>query len=408
MAQGISMIAIPWYFAQQEEMARFGLIYVLTNVLLIIWVPYSGVFIDKYNRKHIFLATTALFGSLVLGIAMYGHYQDGLPWYLVALVFMLTFFNYAIHYPNLYAFIQEISEPAYYGRITSYIEIQGQLTTIAAGAGAAMLLEGNLSGEVAVLGHVFKLPFIIEPWPIQWIFTLDAATYFLAFLIILMLQVESLKERRREAGSILIQLKVGIDYLKKHFGVLIFGLASYSVFVSVLLTTFFLSAIYVNNHLLGAASVYAISEVYYAIGAVLAGVAIRRIFSRVSLPESILIMTLIAMGLFAVLAISRSVVLFYVMFFLLGLSNAGTRIQRVTYLFSHLPNQVYGRVNSIFFLSNILFRIFFLSLFSLPFFSAYNNVIYAFAIISVFLLASAALLLYYIRHYEERDNVPEH
>jgi len=64
-----------------------------------------------------------------------------LPWQLVAGVFMLTFLNYAVHYPNLYAFVQEIIEPKYYGRITSYLEIQGQLTSILAGAGAALLLE---------------------------------------------------------------------------------------------------------------------------------------------------------------------------------------------------------------------------------------------------------------------------
>ncbi|MEM8907894.1 MAG: MFS transporter, partial [Bacteroidota bacterium] len=108
LAQGISMLAIPWYFAKEEQMAQFGLIYVLTNIIALFWVPYSGTFIDRFNRKHIFLVLTVVCGSLLFLTAGFGFWQQSLPWYMVAMVFMMTFFNYNIHYPNLYAFVQEI------------------------------------------------------------------------------------------------------------------------------------------------------------------------------------------------------------------------------------------------------------------------------------------------------------
>lgn len=403
MAQGISMLAIPWYFAQQDGMAQFGFVYVLTNAVALFWVPYSGTLIDRYNRKTIFLVLTAVVGLLLFSISGLGFYHQGLPWQLVAAVFMLTFLNYNVHYPNLYAFVQEIAEPSYYGKITSYLEIQGQLTAVMAGAGAALLLEGTSEQAYAVFGY--ELSFIngIEAWHIHEIFLLDASTYFVAFLIISFIHYQPLAKRRQEEGSLYQRLMVGVDYLRQNTSVLLFGFASYTTFIAVLITTFYLAANYVNVHLLAGGDVFATSEIFYAVGAVFAGVAIRRIFARLTLPMSVIIMTIGSTALFAVLFASKSIAIFYAMNFVLGLTNAGIRIQRVTWLFSKVPNQVYGRANSVFNLLNISCRISLLLLFSLPFFHQDNNVIYGFLILSLFLLAAAILLLYHYTSFVELE-----
>ncbi|MEM9821039.1 MAG: MFS transporter [Bacteroidota bacterium] len=395
LAQGISMLAIPWYFARNGEMSKFGLIYVLTNIIALFWVPYSGTFIDRFNRKHIFLVICLVCGSLILSTAALGFWQEGLPWYLVAVVFMLTFFNYNVHYPNLYAFVQEITEAKYYGRITSYIEIQGQLTAMLAGAGAAFLLEGTSDGLIELFGGQWQLPFTLEAWTIYEIFLLDAGTYFAAFVIIYLIQYAPLTDRKLEKGNVWEQLQVGYRYLKQQPSVFLFGVASYSIFVTVLIEGFYLGALYVKEHLEAGGNVFATSEVFYAIGAVFSGLAIRRIFYRLSLPMSVIIMTIVTAILYAVLTFSASSTIFYLMLFILGITNAGTRIQRTTYLFANIPNQVYGRAASIFFLTNISFRIFFLSLFALPFFQTGHQVAYTFGILSLFLLISAVVLIRY-------------
>jgi len=392
VAQGISMLAIPWYFAQQNDMSRFGLIYILTNVIAFFWVPYSGTFVDKYNRKTLFLFVTAIMGLLLFGISGMGWYLGELPWFLVAFVFMMTFFNYNLHYPNLYAFVQEIAEPAYYGKVTSYLEIQGQLTSVLAGGAAALLLEGTMDRPLDLFG--LRLSFFegIAPWEIHQIFLLDAITYVLAFIIIGFIRYSSLADRLPEQGSIHQRLMVGFNYLKEHKSIFVFGVASHTTFVAVLITTFYLSASYVDRQLQSGGDVFALSEMLYALGAVFAGLMIRKIFSRISLLSSIIVMTIMGSMLFAVLATTGQIPIFYLMSFILGVTNAGIRIQRVTYLFSTIPNQVYGRSNSVFNLVNISFRIFFLSIFGLAFFQQDNHVIYAFAIISLFLLIAAFVL----------------
>ncbi len=393
VAQGISMIAIPWYFAQQEETRKFAIIYILVNFISLAWGPLSGTFVDKYNRKNIFLAITVVSGLLLAGVSWYGYLLGGLPWYMVAFVFAFTFFNYNIHYPTLYAFVQEITEQRFYGKVASYIEIQGQLTSMLAGAGAAMLLEGAPTGQMELVGLPIHLPFPIEKWAIHEIFFIDACTYAVAFVFILLIRFIPIKIRHPETGTIRQRLVIGINYLKENKSIFLFGVASYSIFVTVLISTFFLFAIYVSNHLQAGGDVFASCEMMYALGAVFAGVGIRRLFRGVNSVKAIFLLTLITAGLFFTLAISKSLFVFYLLSLVLGISNAGTRILRVNYLFHHVPNQVYGRAGSIFFLTNVSFRILFLGLFYLSFFHEKNNVIYTFAILGVFLLANAFVLL---------------
>ena len=66
LAQGISMLAIPWYFADTlQNIPLFGKIYAITTLISLFWGLYVGTLIDKYNRKHLFLYETA-FGAILL------------------------------------------------------------------------------------------------------------------------------------------------------------------------------------------------------------------------------------------------------------------------------------------------------------------------------------------------------
>jgi len=358
VAQGMSMIAIPWYFTKNEDTSLFGIIYAVITFISFFWGPLGGTFVDKYNRKHIFLALTTISGSVLLLIAAYGFYLGYLPWPLVALAFLTTFMNYNVHYPNLYAFVQEISEVKYYGRITSIIEIQGQLASMLAGAGAAILLEGTKGNVLDLMGFDINLGFQIKPWTIYEIFLLDGITYIFGFIIIILIKYKPLVKRKIETGSVMSRLNIGIQYLKKNPYITLFGIASYCIFATILVFAFYLSAKYVDVQLQEDGSVFANSEIYYALGAILAGVAIRKIFKKLSAVISISILTLSTAILYFTLSFSNSIIIFYLMSLVLGITNAGTRIIRTTFLFNHIPNQVYGRASSIFFLSNVTMRIY--------------------------------------------------
>ncbi len=392
IAQGISMIAIPWYFTQQEEMAVYGWIYFFVVVIALVWSPFAGTLVDKYNRKNIFLLLSLICGSIISFVAFYGHQNEGLPLSLIALVFACTFLNYNLHYPNLYAFVQEITEEKHYSKITSIIEIQGQFAMVLAGAGAAFLLEG-VQGSVHLFGFNFTIPFSFEPWTLYEIFTLDAATYILAILLILPIRFVSFRPRTKEVGSIRTQFKTGYNYLKDHRGIFIFGVSSYAVFVCVLITTFYISALYVDKQLNSPGYVYASAEGYYAIGALLSGIAIQWVFSKTSPITAVIILTFITAFFFTLMGFTASIMMFYLMNFVLGITNAGIRILRVTYFFQQIPNQFYGRTNSILGLTHIIGRLFFLPIFSIPFFHQSNHVIYTMHIMAIFMVINGIIMI---------------
>ena len=104
-------------------------------------------------------------------------------------------FHYNVHYPNLYAFGQEITEPKNYAKLNAYIEIQGQSTSIFAGAFAAILLTGTENGILNLLGFKIQIPFDIQAWQIHEIFLMDAFTYVLAFIIILFIKYKPVVKR---------------------------------------------------------------------------------------------------------------------------------------------------------------------------------------------------------------------
>ena len=111
-AQGISMLAIPWYFADILKLPRvYALGYAILTFLSLFWSLYSGTLIDKYSRKKMFLYSNLCCALLIGTIACFGIINEGTPWILALLVFGITMFHYNIHYPNLYAFGQEISDP---------------------------------------------------------------------------------------------------------------------------------------------------------------------------------------------------------------------------------------------------------------------------------------------------------
>ena len=394
------MIAIPWFFAREGKLETFIWFFIATNILALFWVPYAGTLIDKYDRKLVFQLTN-LFSGIILGVICYiGFAGEELSLTMVALVFVLTFMNYSIHYPNLYAFVQEITPQKMYGKITSILEVQGQATGIFGGVFAVLLLEGSKNGSIEILGMEVNVFRVFESWEMHEIFFLDALTYIASFLLISAISFTALTDRKEENTNIIERLKIGLGFLNKNRITFLFGVISYFIFVAVILEGFYLGADYVSNHLLESGDVYASSDIAYSGGAIISGVFIRTIFKRVSIPAAIIIMTLLTSALFFVLFASTSNFLLYLMLFVLGLTNAGTRILRVTYLFNNVPNQVYGRAASIFNICNILVRILLLLLFSLSFFEQSNNVIYAFLTLSLFLLFTAGIMLANYRKFD--------
>ncbi len=396
-AQGISMLAIPWYFADILGMSStYAKGYAVLTFVSLFWSLYSGTLVDRYSRKKLFLYSNLTCALIIGSAAFYGIYNGHTPWILALAVFGTTMFHYSIHYPNLYAFGQEITEPENYGRLNSYIEIQGQSTSIFAGAIAAILLSGTENQVMNLMGINIPLPFDITPWEIHEIFLMDAITYVAAFLIILFIKYQPLIQNEIDKGSVLERLKNGINYLKENPLIFIFGVCSYMIFTFLIVEMFVLVPSYVSNHLSGGGNVFASSEVYYSIGAVLAGMSIRPLFQRWNTVLGVIMLMVATIIGCLLLTYTQSIWVFYAISLLIGVTNAGTRVLRITYLFNHVPNNIIGRSGSVFNSLSIIIRTAMISAFSLPFFMTGNNARWGYLLGAIFIcIALLPLILNY-------------
>lgn len=396
-AQGISMLAIPWYFSDVlNQSSTFGAIYGFATFISLFWGLYVGTLVDKYSRKKIFLSLTAVGGTVVTTIALIGFYLGEVPTILAGVVFCSTMFIYNVHYPTLYAFGQEITEKKNYGKINSIIEIQGQSTSVLSGAFAAILITGVNTEFLTNIGLDGIFSFNITPWKLHEIFLLDACTYFVAFILILLIKYTPVKKYEIDTGNILKRLKQGASFLKNEKLLFYFGVCSYAIFAMNLIHIHQLMPIYVSNHLQGSSATYAGAEMLYALGALFAGIGIRKVFKNTNTVKAIIILMLLSVLVFVALTFTQSTLMLVFVCFVLGLTNAGSRVLRITYLFNHIPNNIIGRTGSVFQTLNVLTRFTFISIFSLTFFAKSNNIIWTYFIAGTFILiALVPLLVHY-------------
>ena len=391
-AQGISMIAIPWYFIHIFNMeSAYNWLFIGTTACTLIWAPYAGTLIDKYPRKTIFLSLCTVGGILLLTVASSKVFFEELPKLLIAVVFFFTVLNYNIHYPSLYALAQEITHKANYGKTNSLLEIQGQATSMLSGAMAAVLISG-INFNMPIL----NIDVNVTAWPIERIFLMDGCTYVLAIILIKKIHYTPfIEEKIVEAEDFISRLKAGFTFLKLNPKIFWFGLLSYFVFVTVIVHVFYTMPLYVSNSLLGDGTTLATSEVFHTAGALLAGLGINYLFKNIPKVYTILVlMGLIILVYLAIFSIQSNWV-YWLSCWFIGFANSGIRIMRVSYLFEMVPNYTIGRVTSVFQSSNILLRIVLMSVFHLPLFL--YNAEFNYLVAGIFILIAFAPLLYFAK-----------
>jgi len=388
LAQGISMLAVPWYFVSILKAPQsLALMYMLMLVGSVPWNIYGGTLIDKYPRKKIFLIFT-LFGGIILCSASLSglFYPTGVPTYMVIIAFLGTCYYNGVYYPALYAFAQEVTEPGKYGKVNSVLEIQSQATTILSGGIAALLIQGYHADAIHIGSLTIPIAVHIKAWSMSRIFFVDGITYFIAIALIALVKYTPHTDTHKEEGSIWERFNTGFSFLRTHRPILLFGVTSLSVFVFLLLHFNTLVPVFVVNHLHRTVIVYSLTDVFYAAGALLAGVGIRKLFRGINTVLAVLILTGITWVTLTICALSTSVIIYFAFTFILGITNAGSRIMRITYLFHHVPNKLIGRVNSTLFMVGTVCRILLAMIVSLNFFSEGDNVVWALLICVVYLL----------------------
>lgn len=351
-AQGITMIAIPQYFINVlHAKGAYNQLFLYVTLAVLLWGPYAGSLVDRYQRKWLFFGLSLTGAVVLLSAAASGFIQGEVAGWMTAMVFVFTILNYNLHYPALYAFTHELISGKDYARINSRLEIQSQVTSMLAGAAAAVVISGIQARDGS---------FYLEPWPLHLIFLIDGLTYTVGALLVYSIRYTPVTSDAVDTSGIVERLKRGWVFLLSNKKILVFGLCSYVVFATLIVFGYYVMQVYAYEKLMVVATTVAISEVAYTLGAVASGFTTQKLMQKVQKVHLILVYMGMTVLLLLALVIFPNVPVFMVASAFYGLTNSGIRIARVTWMFEHVPNRMLGRSGSVFNNFNVLFRLFFI------------------------------------------------
>lgn len=372
IGSGIVMITIPWLLIKESGgETTFGYVSIIATLIMFLLTPFIGQSIDRFSRKSLLLCNEGI-GIIVIGMmAIWGF--AGQPYHSIhyILIYIAGSFYYLLFYPTMFAFNQEIFQAEHYKSLSGTMEIQGQLTQVISGAAAS---------------------FLIEIISLKWILLVDMLTFAGAFVLFLCIPYVKKKEVKKKV-TFKKQLFEGIHFMQKRPKFFWFLLATYMPFIGVMIANY-LIPVYISDILKASASVYAIEGMMYGVGAVLAGISIPIMMKYVKIEISIVMTMFLYVISITVMIVEPSVMLLYALAIFHAIGNAGTRVARNVLMMEEIPNEVMGRVDSLFRLIGTGIRIVLLMLFTVG--VSKVGVMVPFYLLSFILILSLGIAINYV------------
>lgn len=342
IGSGITMIAIPWLLVTSENGNEvFGYVAICMTIINFMLTPYLGYLIDKISRKKMIVSSKVV--SLIAlaifsGIGFVG--MDYELWHYIV-IYMIGSLYYTIFYPTMFALNQELFHKNQFKVLNGTMEVQGQLSSMLAGAIASILL---------------------LKWDLHYILLLDVFTYALAiYFFVKIPYLRKPSDRVPSVGS-KVTASAAIDFMKSKPGVFLFLLASSLPFIGVMLTNY-LFPVYLADVLKVEGNVYGIQGMVYGLGAVLAGIFVpiaARKFEDEKLIAAAMVLFTIALSVMVYLSVGG----YLIMMLFIAIGNSGARVARNAFMMERIPNKIIGRVDGLLRAVGLLLRIVLLGLFT--------------------------------------------
>jgi MFS family permease len=379
---GITMIAVPWLFVNQAGgKVAFGYTMLSMTILMFVLTPFIGWMVDRFSRKRMLLAGEAIGGLIVLIFVIYGFLGMNYQTVHYTILFAVGSLYYTLFYPTIFAFNQEIFDKSQFKQLNGLMEIQGQLSAVLAGGLASFMLKS------------------VE---LKWILLFDVFTYAAAFMLLTLIPYKRTFAIQTE-GPFLKKISEGYFYMKTRPVLFLFLLASFMPFIGVMVTNY-LFPIYISEILHGDGSVYGMKEMVYGIGAAFAGILIPLILRKISIEWSIVLTVAIYTMALIMYSFIPSIPIFYLLTIFTAFGNAGTRVARNSFMMEVVPNDKIGRVDGLFRVVGLSFRIALLATFTKNI--SDSNVLVSFGILNTILVIAAMIVFLTVKRISKIDNQP--
>lgn len=341
IGSGITMIAIPWLLVSSNNGNElFGYVTIATTMLSFLITPYIGSLIDKISRKKLLIFSKVVSLFLLLFFSLIGfvgvHYE---VWHYI-IIYMVGNLYYTVFYPAMFALNQEIFNKDQYKTLNGTMEVQGQLSSMIAGAVASILL---------------------LKWDLQFILLLDVLTYALAVYFYLKLPYTK-RNVKKTRNLPVIKVSEGLSFMLKRASMFGFLFASLMPYIGVMITNY-LFPVYLSDVLKADGNIYGIEAMIYGLGAIFAGVFVPIVAKKMG-DEKTIVFSVLTYTVAISLVVYTNIPGFLLLAFFLAIGNSGSRVARNSFLMDNIPNEIIGRIDSLFRSIGLLMRITLLALFT--------------------------------------------
>lgn len=360
IGSGMNSSAVIWYVLQKTHSeTSLGMLIMLQTIPVLAMLPFSGVFIDRQDRRKLLMALDAVRSVIILVVAVLAYRGEAQLWQIY-LMSMLVSAGFWMFWPTITALIQELSPESKYTHANSFL---------IAGVQGGWLIAGSLVG------------FVYNSIGLGGVLFIDFVSYLLSFTCYLFVRkghytvmVESSEDApATSVGRFFHEMKEGISFIRIRPQVLLTG-TCWALFVGAMLTQGVITAPYSDRILRTGAVGYGWLNGGWAIGAftsaiytpsLIRGTGHRR---AVGLAMSVLGFSLMLLptvgahihGSFAIgsLAMSTALVVSVMIYCAMGSGRALGGVGITSTIMELVPKHFMGRVQNTFYFAGTCLQLF--------------------------------------------------
>src|SRR5579859_666044 len=347
VGSGMNSAAVAWYILQatHSEVA-LGTFAVLQTVPAMLMLPFTGVVIDREDRRKLVMWLDAIRALIIVGVAILAFRHRVQVWQLY-LMNTLVAAGFWMFWPTITALIQELTPEGQFVQSNTFL---------LAGVQGGWLIAGAIVG------------FIYDHIGLGGVLTLDVSTYVVSFLCYfavrkgrhIVLRPEELRADLVAAESQLQrfwrEMREGLHFLRDHRAVVLLGI-SWALFLGAMIT--------------GVVVTPSLSERVFHAGAVgygwlNAGWGTGAFLSALYAPQAMALLggrraLAFSMALLSVCVvcapISKFLVVGMALYFLMGSGRGVGGVAMNTSLMEMVPNHLMGRVQNTFYFAGTFLQL---------------------------------------------------
>jgi MFS transporter, DHA3 family, macrolide efflux protein len=346
IGSGMNSAAVAWYILQATHseiaLGTFAVVQTLPAILLL---PFTGVIIDREDRRRLVMVLDAARALVIAAVAVLAFHGKAKVWELYAMN-MLVAAGFWMFWPTITALIQEM---------TPDDEFIHANTFLLAGVQGGWLIAGALVG------------FVYNKIGLGGVLLLDVSSYVLSFLCYFAVRKgRHVVPRPAELHADIVaaegavqkffrELRDGIQFLRGHREIVMLGI-SWALFLSAMMTGVVVTAPLSEYFHAGAVG-YGWLNGGWGVGAFVSAFYAPMFIKRFGARRSIAI----SLGLLAILMTSASTMPFFALavlvYALMGSGRGITGVAMNTGMMERIPQHFMGRVQNTFYFAGTLLQV---------------------------------------------------